>query len=83
MAPTKDSITEPVDAWVERVIDRALLKHEKRCPLREPMARLQQRFAYVVGFVIGSGIIGGAVGAFAARSGVSLAHIFANLLGGG
>ena len=30
---TPNEVTEPLEPWVERVIDRALLRHQQKCPL--------------------------------------------------
>jgi hypothetical protein len=60
------TINEPLEPWVEKVIDRALLLHEKRCWDSGPgsvVRRVELRWAYLAGCLAGSGIIGGGVGA--------------------
>ena len=68
MAPggghTREEGTEPLDEWVERVIDRALAKHALLCPLFGRVRKLEGRWLLGLGMLIGSGILtGGAVAA--------------------
>ena len=60
-------INVPLDEWVEKIIDHALAKHEKRCPLAGRVRSLEIRFATLVGYMIGSGLVGGAAGAVVAK----------------
>lgn len=57
------NVSEPMEAWVERVIDRALLRHEQSCRLTDRVARNELRIERLIGFMIGSGAIGGLIGA--------------------
>ena len=61
--PETIQVTEPLPDWVERVIDRALYKHQSLCPVVVKVNRLELRFAALVGYMVGSGVIGGAAGA--------------------
>ena len=57
------TITEPLEEWAEKLIDRALLKHEARCPVVGRVQRLEVRFAALLGYMVGSGLVGGVLGA--------------------
>ena len=59
-------ITEPLEPWVERVIDRALLRHAQSCPLAPRVTRLEIRISALIGFMVGSGLLGGVTGAYLA-----------------
>lgn len=53
------AVTEELEPWVERVIDRALLKHAQRCTLRPRVRRLEIALAFLVGTgLIGTGLFG-------------------------
>ncbi|HUX01406.1 MAG TPA: hypothetical protein VMY35_10555 [Phycisphaerae bacterium] len=60
-------ISEPLDEWVERVIDRALLKHAASCPVSHRVTKLELRFAVLVAFMLGSGVVGGAIGSLLSK----------------
>ena len=55
-------ITVPLDNWVVEIVDLAVEKHLNRCPVRERVARLELKFATLVGCMIGSGLLGGVAG---------------------
>jgi len=57
--PEQPQITEPLDEWVERLIDRALLKHQARDPLVGRVTKLEIRLARMVGYMAGAGAVGG------------------------
>ena len=64
-------ITEPLEPWLERIIDRALLKHERHCwehGIGAHVVRIRIRLGILVGFMAGSGVLGGAAGAMLARA---------------
>ncbi|MCX5671139.1 MAG: hypothetical protein NTU94_07465 [Planctomycetota bacterium] len=68
---TPNEVTEPLEPWVERVIDRALLKHERRCVeqgLGRRLRVVEVRIAWLVGYMVGSGLLGGAAGAMVYRA---------------
>ena len=60
-------ISEPLDEWVERVIDRALLKHAASCPVSHRVTKLELRFAAFIAFMLGSGLVGGAIGSLLSK----------------
>lgn len=60
--------TEPLEKWVERIIETTILKHQAKCPLPKRVEAVELRLAYLVGYMIGSGIIGGAGGAILAKA---------------
>ncbi|MBN2559911.1 MAG: hypothetical protein JXQ75_03150 [Phycisphaerae bacterium] len=62
-SPENIQVTEPLPEWVERVIDRALYKHQSLCPVIVKVNKLELRFAALVGYMLGSGLVGGAAGA--------------------
>lgn len=57
----------PLDEWVETIIDRALEKHQNKCPLGPRVRVLEIRLAALIGYMVGSGIVGGAAGAGIAK----------------
>lgn len=59
MTPEHPEISEALEPWVERIIDRALLKHEISCPLKPRMRTLELRFATLLGWMAGAGFCGG------------------------
>jgi len=60
-------ISEPLDEWVVRVIDLCLLKHAENCPLKARVSKLELRFAVLVAFMLGSGVVGGAIGSLLSK----------------
>jgi len=65
---TPNEVTEPLEPWVERVIDRALLKHQQKCPLFGRVRKIEIRLSALIGFMLGSGLLGGAAGAIVYRA---------------
>ena len=65
---TPNEITEPLEPWIERVIDRALLKHQHKCPVAARVTKIEIRLSALIGFMLGSGLLGGAAGAIVARA---------------
>ena len=61
-------ISEPLPDWVERIIDSALTKHLQTCPVPERVRKLEVRLATLVGYMIGSGVVGGFTGAVVGKS---------------
>ena len=61
-------IKVPLEKWAEDLIDRALEKHAHNCPLAPRVRRLEMRLWTLIGFMVGSGLLGGAVGAGIMRS---------------
>ena len=60
-------ITIPLEEWAEHLIDRALAKHRDQCPLYGRVRKLEIRFALLIGYMVGSGLVGGIVGALLSR----------------
>lgn len=59
----------PVKALAEKAA-AAVVEHEKNCPIKEVVQQvdsLKQRFALLVGALLGSGILGGTVGALLSK----------------
>lgn len=52
----------PLDEWSNALIDAALLRHAAKCPLADRVSKIETRMASLIGFMIGSGLLGGAVG---------------------
>jgi hypothetical protein len=65
---TPNAVTEPLEPWVERVIDRALLKHMYTCPVAVRVTKIELRLSALIGFMLGSGMLGGAAGAMVYRA---------------
>ena len=57
--PEQPQHTEPMSEWVERLIDRALLKHAACDPLVGRVQNLEVRLARMVGYMTGAGAVGG------------------------
>jgi len=64
----QNEVTEPLEPWVERVIDRALLKHMQTCPVATRVMKIELRLSALIGFMVGSGLLGGAAGAMVYRA---------------
>ena len=60
-------VREDLEPWVKRIIRETVLEHQQSCPLAGRVARLEVRLAVFVAFMAGSGLLGGATGAFLAR----------------
>ncbi|HOD84659.1 MAG TPA: hypothetical protein PKG77_24850 [Phycisphaerae bacterium] len=60
-------ITMPLEQWTETVIDRALAKHAETCPVADRVRVLEIRVAALIGYMVGSGVVGGAAGAVIAK----------------
>ena len=64
-------ITEPLDVWAEKLLDAALKRHTLWCMrygVGSEVGRMRLRLAALVGFMAGSGLLGGAAGAILARA---------------
>ena len=62
------NVKEPLEPWLERIIDRALLKHAAQCPVRDRVTKLEIRVASFIAFMAGSGLLGGVTGAMLVKS---------------
>lgn len=60
-------VKEPLEPWVERIIDAALARHRMDCPVIERVTCLEIRFAALVGWMVGSGLVGGVAGGFLSK----------------
>jgi hypothetical protein len=63
-------IREPMDQWAAKLLDAALQRHTLWCMRYGVGAEVQRqkvRFAVLVGFMAGSGLLGGVAGAAMAR----------------
>lgn len=71
MSPSEDSPIEvPLEKWAEQLAERAawtvINRHVAECPIRGLEKRvgvLEGRFNLVLGAIVGSGALGGTVGA--------------------
>jgi hypothetical protein len=52
---------------VERIIAVTVLRHQEKCPVKDRVAKIELRLATLLGFMAGSGLLGGATGAVVAR----------------
>lgn len=59
--------TEDLEPWVERIIEKTIMKHQMQCPLFDRVRLVEMRFAYLLGYMVGAGVIGGAGGALVAK----------------
>ncbi|MBW2561862.1 MAG: hypothetical protein JRE40_13545 [Deltaproteobacteria bacterium] len=55
--------TEDLEPWVRRIITATIMKHQIECPVPKRLAELEVRTGFLIGYMIGSGIIGGFGGA--------------------
>jgi len=86
MTPPKREIevNEALEPWVERVIEVCLSRHKETCSLFDRVGRLERRWAWWVGFMVGSGILGGTVGAaLASKAGPVVKQAALTIFGGG
>lgn len=63
--------SQPLDDWIEDRLLAALQRHSLWClqhGVGADVGRLKLRFAMLVGFMVGSGLLGGAAGALLAKA---------------
>jgi len=53
----------PLEKWVEEIIRRTIAEHVSSCPVQTRVQRLEVKMGSLIGFMAGSGILGGGVGA--------------------
>jgi len=53
----------PLPEWAEGLIDLALERHMNQCPVKDRVEKLEIRLASLIAFMVGSGLLGGGVGA--------------------
>lgn len=58
----KAKVEIKLEDWVEAIIERAVSKHVSACPVHEKVQRLEIKWAQLVGFMLGSGTLGGVAG---------------------
>jgi|6_EtaG_2_1085325.scaffolds.fasta_scaffold102114_2 hypothetical protein len=63
MTEVDTTISEPLPDWVERIVDHAFQRHLAECPLTDRVQKIEIRFAALVGYMVGSGLLGGLTGA--------------------
>jgi len=61
------TVKVPLPEWAEGLIDLALERHLNACPLRPRVEKLEIRLSSLIAFMVGSGLLGGSVGAFIAK----------------
>ena len=52
----------PIERWVEEIIKRTVAEHIATCPNAGKIQRLEVRWSALVGFMTGSGTLGGLAG---------------------
>lgn len=57
----------PIEKWVEEIIKRTVAEHIASCPLRGRVEKVELRFASLLAFMTGSGMLGGVGGALISR----------------
>lgn len=57
------TIDVPMPEWADGLIRRALAEHINNCPVAPRVQRMEIKFAALVGYMVGSGFIGGMAGA--------------------
>ena len=60
-------VSVPLDEWAENLIDRTFQKHLANCPMRPRVEKMEIHFYALVGYMIGSGLLGGGAGALIAK----------------
>ena len=50
------------EKWVEELIKRVVAEHVSGCPIAPRVGKLEVRFGVLIGYMFGSGVIGGAAG---------------------
>ena len=59
----EDEVSVKLEPWVKAIVDYAISRHIAECPIAPRIQSLEIRFSSLLGFMAGSGIIGGALGA--------------------
>ena len=62
-----ENVSEPLEPWVERIITVTVLRHQEKCPVKDRVAKIELKLATLLGFMAGSGLLGGATGALVAK----------------
>ncbi|HUX00229.1 MAG TPA: hypothetical protein VMY35_04550, partial [Phycisphaerae bacterium] len=60
-------INVPLDEWVREVVKLVVAEHQQACPLFERVRRQEIRFSLLVGYMMGSGLVGGLAGGLLSR----------------
>ena len=65
-----DGVPEHIRLYIKLAVAEAVDKvkdeihtHEKECPAKNKVDKLELRWAYLVGYMVGSGLLGGTAGA--------------------
>jgi len=48
--------------WAPLLVRAFIAEHSTTCPVRERVQRIEVRFGFLIGYMIGSGLIGGVAG---------------------
>ena len=59
---TPSSAHVPIEQWVEEIIRRTVAEHLSNCPNAERIQRLEVKWGTLLGFMAGSGTLGGLAG---------------------
>jgi hypothetical protein len=59
--------TEELEPWVVRIIETTVLKHQLKCPLVDRVRIIELKLSYLLGYLLGAGVIGGTAGAYLAK----------------
>jgi len=54
----------PLEPWVREIVKATVREHAANCPVAARVGKLEMRFSALIGFMIGSGTLGGVAGAF-------------------
>lgn len=62
----KSMVTLPLAPWVHEIVEstakRVIAEHVATCPLSSRIMQLEVRFSALIGFMVGSGLLGGVGG---------------------
>jgi hypothetical protein len=57
----------PIEKWVEEIIRRTVAEHIATCPYGQRVQRMEMKWSALIGFMCGSGTLGGFAGAILSR----------------
>ncbi len=52
----------PLEKWVEEIVKRTVAEHVASCPVASRVTKMEVRLSSLLGFMAGSGGLGGAAG---------------------
>jgi hypothetical protein len=63
-------VTEDIEPWVRRIVQYTVTEHAEKCAVRGRVERLELKVYVMVAMMLGSGGVGGVIGAGLAQAGV-------------